>query len=145
MGSCGAEDAGCTGLRGATLRRWPGYGVRSSEDSRPKQKQVTPYSEEAGVKPAHQRNTEGGTPGGVGGASGLWGGALVGVGGALVGVGGVWAVGGVARHQARGQHTCDSSLLEAAQDLLTQEMNQPSHNLGGRERTDSKSHILNQE
>lgn len=38
-------------------------------------------------------------------------------------------VGGAPRPQVRG-HTCSSSLLEAAQDLLTQEMNQPSHNLG---------------
>lgn len=35
---------------------------------------------------------------------------------------------GAHRRQAW-EHTCCSSLLKAAQNLLTQEMNQPSHNL----------------
>lgn len=41
-------------------------------------------------------------------------------------------------------HTCCSSLLKAAQNLLTQEMNQPSHNLRV-EKEQTQPHILNQE
>lgn len=56
--------------------------------------------------------------------------ALSEVGGAMGEVG--WdlsEVGRALRCQAR-RRTCCSSLLKAAQDLLAQEVNQPSHNLG---------------